>query len=314
MNPKRVPRRIIATNEFAASLKDLFGEQVFLDIESSDRIVVHRVDAIVASMRSPYQQIDLFRTPHFGLVLALDGIIQAAQSDEYIYHELLIHPAALLLPRLDSALVLGGGDGCAARELLKYRELNTLELVDIDQTVVDLSRVHFKELNQGALDDPRVKLKIGEGETFLLNRAGSRYDLIVADLTEPYTTTGESTELSRRIYSPEFYHMMKTQLNQSGILVVQTGGITYIRGTDRHHLEIIDGVRQCFRWVATAYAYIHSYDQIWTITLASDYKHDLLGLDVEAMLNSKGIAGLRYYDRASHVRAFHGPRQIRESL
>lgn len=309
MKTKRLPQRIIATKKFAALLEDLFGKQVFLDIESSDRVVVHRVDSVVASVRSPFQQIDFFRTPHFGLVLALDGLIQAAQSDEHIYHELLIHPAALMLPRLNTALILGGGDGCAARELLKYGELNSVELVEIDQAVVDLSRVHFKELNEGALDDPRVKLIIREGETFLRNRAGSPYDLIIADLTDPYTTTGESTELSRRIYSPEFYHMIKTHMSRNGIFVLQTGGITHIRGTDRRHLEIIDGVRQSFRWVATAYAYIHSFDQIWTITLASDYEHDVLGLDVEALSTSKTVANLRYYGRASHVRAFHAPHQ-----
>jgi len=178
MKTKRLPQRIIATKKFAALLEDLFGKQVFLDIESSDRVVVHRVDSVVASVRSPFQQIDFFRTPHFGLVLALDGLIQAAQSDEHIYHELLIHPAALMLPRLNTALILGGGDGCAARELLKYGELNSVELVEIDQAVVDLSRVHFKELNEGALDDPRVKLIIREGETFLRHRAGSPYELI----------------------------------------------------------------------------------------------------------------------------------------
>jgi len=112
-------KRILTGNELMAALAENANEMLFLDVESLDRMVVHRVNRVLATTKSRFQLIDLFHAPHLGFTLALDGIIQVAQSDEHIYHELLVHPACLLLPRVRSAIILGGGDGCAARELLK---------------------------------------------------------------------------------------------------------------------------------------------------------------------------------------------------
>ncbi|MEJ2719347.1 MAG: hypothetical protein P8182_19825, partial [Deltaproteobacteria bacterium] len=249
--PTTPQQRLFKTDELAGSLAKLFGHTVFLDMESADRVVINRVDAVAASVTSPYQQIDIFRTPHFGLVLTLDGIIQVAESDEHIYHELLIHPACLLHRKVRSALVLGGGDGCACRELLKYRDLEILDLVEIDRAVVDLCGIHFREINQGAFDDPRLDLIVQEAETYLREHPEKRYDLVVADLTEPYDTAGEAGELSRHIFSRGFYDFLKRHLNPRGILVLQTGGITYIPEIDRHHRRIVEGIHGSFRMVGT---------------------------------------------------------------
>jgi spermidine synthase len=237
-----------------------------------------------------------------------------AESDEHLYHELLIHPACALLPKIRSALVLGGGDGCAARELLKYRELENLHIIEIDQMVVELCRVHFKEINSGALDDPRTIVVIQEGESYLRENPTLRYDLIVADLTEPYDLSGQAGDLSRHIFSTAFYDFIKSYLSPGGILVIQTGGLSHVQKVDRHHKSIIEVIRGSFTTVETAYKYVHSFDQIWSITLVSDHPYDISGLDPDPVLRDKGIRLLKYYDRISHEAVFQEPRHIREFL
>lgn len=300
----KAEQRLFSAGELSQLAEQSFDHFLFVDAESADRLVIHRVDSIVTSVQSPYQRIDLFRTPHLGLVLALDGIIQLAQRDEHIYHELLIHPAALALPRVRSALILGGGDGCAARELLRYAEVESIDLVELDRTVVDLCRVHLQEMHMGALDNTRVRVLIGEGELFLNSHPDRRYDLIVADLTEPYDSMGSPGRLSSNLFSQSFYDSLKAYMNPGGILVAQTGGVTHLPNVDRHHRSMVERISESFKSVTTAYEYIHSFDQLWTFTIASNHLHDLPGLDPKPILLRKGVQGLKYYDRLTHRKAF----------
>jgi len=307
-------QRLLSTATLSEGLPAYFGPSVFCDVESADRVVINRVSSVLVSMATPFQEVCIFRTPNFGLVLTLDGIIQLAELDEHIYHELLVHPAALALPELKSVLILGGGDGCAARELLKYRELEHLEVVEIDLQVVDLCREHLKQINRGSLDDPRVTLVVQEGESYLNSHPENRYDLVLADLTEPYDTAGSSGDLSRNIFSTRFYYRLKRHMNPGGILAVQSGGVTFTPIVDIFHRSIVDGLRECFASVHTAYEYMRSYDQVWTLTLASDQFYDIPELDPDPMIESRGIADLKHYDGISHRRAFSPPRHLRRSI
>jgi spermidine synthase len=304
--------RLLSPAELADGLTGTFQGTTFLDVESENRVVVNRVDRILASEESPFQRIDIFRTPHFGLILALDGITQAAELDEHFYHELLIHPACLTIPRRGSALIMGGGDGCAARELLKYSEFATLEMVEIDQAVIELCRTHFKEINRGALEDPRLEIIVGDGETYLRDHPDKRYDLIVADLTEPYDLADIAGELSRHIFSRDFYDMLKGHMNPGAILVIQTGAVTHIPDVDRYHREIIEGLKAEFHTIRTAYKYIHSFDAIWSITLASDRAFDIHDIQPDALLADLGVSDLRWYDGISHKAAFQPTPEVRD--
>ena len=305
-------KRILSAAELSDRLTRTFRGTSFIDVESANRVVVNRVGEVVASEVSPFQRIDIFRTPHFGLVLALDGITQVAELDEHFYHELLVHPACLLIPRRGSALILGGGDGCTARELLKYSEFTSIEMVEIDRTVIDLCRVYLSEINCGALEDPRLKIIVADGEAYLKAHPEKQYDLIFADLTEPYDLSGLSGELSRHIFSRPFYEMLKRHMDPGAILVIQTGAVTHLPDVDRHHRAIIEGLRDSFKMVSTAYKYIHSFDAIWSITLASDQQYGVTELQPDAALRELSISDLRYYDGISHQAVFHPTPEVRD--
>jgi spermidine synthase len=306
-------KRLLNNLEFARVLETDFPKesQFLIDVESDNRMVVHRLDSVVFRETSPFQEICIFRAPHLGLTLALDGIIQLSQTDESLYHELLIHPACLLIPSTRSALILGGGDGCAARELLKYGHIEDLDLVEIDEMVVSACRRHLGAVNLGALEDPRLKISIADAEKFLLMNPDKRYDLIVADLTEPYDPAGLAGDLSRHVFSPKFYGLMKRHLTEYGIFVIQTGGISGIPETDRYHIAIVKGLRESFPFSETCYQYVHSFDLVWSVTLASNHPYDLHGFDPDAELKTRGISSLRHYDGISHVAAFQMPRRLR---
>jgi spermidine synthase len=309
---EELPQKLLSTDELSELLKNLFGGSTFVDMASQHRLVMNGVDGIVASATTPYQRVDIFHTPHFGLILALDGIVQLAQSDEHMYHELLIHPPSLVHSSVRRVLILGGGDGCAVRELLKYDCVQTIDLVEIDQTVIDLCRYHLLRVHQGSFEDPRVEIIVAEGESYLREHPDKRYDLIVADLTDPYSTSGQWCELSRHIFSRASYDLLKGHLNPAGILVIQTGGLTFRPEVDRNHVSLIAGLKGAFQTVATAYEYIPSFDQIWSITLASEHPYDILGLDPDRILKDKGIGPLKYYDLISHRKAFQKPRHVRD--
>lgn len=187
--------------------------------ETSARQALY-ADPIVYSEDSRYQQVVMTESiSPFGtsdLRLYLNGDLQFSSVDEYRYHEALVHPV-MDGPRGD-VLVLGGGDGLGVREILRYPDVETVTLVDLDEAVTDLAR-HFDELvelNGDALDDPRVRVVNEDAFTWLRGHTGA-YDVIVVDMPDP-----DATETAK-LYSVEFYALAGAHLKTSGRMVVQGG-------------------------------------------------------------------------------------------
>ncbi|WP_125779395.1 polyamine aminopropyltransferase [Pseudoalteromonas rubra] len=172
-------------------------------------------DRIVHSEQSRYQQ--LIMTKHKEDVrLYLNGGLQFSAIDEYRYHESLIHLPIQRQTATRNVLILGGGDGLAARELLKYPDIESITLVDLDPAVAELARsnFHLKQLNQNALHSPKVKV-LNQDAFVYLTDTPDRYDLIVVDLPDPKTIS------LARLYSKQFYTLVKHRLNTQGIMVTQ---------------------------------------------------------------------------------------------
>jgi spermidine synthase len=172
-------------------------------------------DEIVYSAQTPYQRIVVTRWRE-DFRLFLDGNLQFASTDEYRYHEALIHPAMSLSPKVESVLLLGGGDGLAVREVLKHRGVQRITLVDIDPRMTDLGKSYpaLVELNKSALHDRRVRLVHQDAHKFL-EQDSQLYDVIVADLPDP------NTDVVAKLYSVEFYKLIKRRLAASGVFVTQ---------------------------------------------------------------------------------------------
>ena len=152
--------------------------------------------------------------PEYGRVLFIDDQVQFVESDEYLYHESLVHPAMTTQGNPKDVLIIGGGDGLALREVLKW-PVKRVDLVDIDQDVVNLGKHELKDLNSNAFSDTRVRVFINDGREFL-EKVDKRYDVIIIDSTDP-----EADERASRLFSKEFYLIARQKLKPDGVLVTQ---------------------------------------------------------------------------------------------
>lgn len=176
--------------------------------------VVFDAERVLVERTSPHQHLVLFETPLFGRVLMLDGAVQLTSRDEFIYHEMMSHLPMLAHGAASDVLIVGGGDGGCAEEVLKHAGVR-VTLVEVDPDVIAFARQHLADINGGSLDDPRLDLVVGDGMAFV---AGTerRFDVIMVDSTDP---VGPGAVL----FSPAFYAACKRCLKPGGVLVTQAG-------------------------------------------------------------------------------------------
>jgi spermidine synthase len=213
-------RHVISVRQLCTALTVLAAAMAVLatllvraaEIETSTRQRLYS-DPIVAFERSPYQEIVVTRRGD-DLRLYLDGGLQFSTRDEFRYTESLVYPALGQNPR--SVLILGGGDGLAARELLRQRSIDTIVQVELDPAVIELARTTLREANGGSLDDPRVTVVLDDAMTWL-RTVDRSFDAVLVDLPDP------DTPVLGRLYSTEFYALASRALTAGGLMVVQAG-------------------------------------------------------------------------------------------
>ncbi|HBI26528.1 MAG TPA: spermidine synthase, partial [Peptococcaceae bacterium] len=135
------------------------------------------------SEQTPYQEIAVLDTMQYGRMLVLDGMVQLTSGDEFVYHEMLAHVPLHIHPHPCNVLIIGGGDGGTAREVLRYPQIENVTLVEIDRRVVDVCRQYLPEV-ASSFDDPRMEVHFTDGVAYLLNKE-NEYDVILVDSPEP---------------------------------------------------------------------------------------------------------------------------------
>lgn len=193
--------------------------------------------------------------------LWLDGSLQFSTVDEYRYHETLIQPAMAALPRIERALVMGGGDGMAVREILKRPDVQTVHLVDLDPAITRLAQTHpvLVAANSNALGDPRVQVHNRDAFKFLEETSGGLYDLIVADFPDPHN------EVLSKLYSREIYRLVRHRLSRGGIFVTQATSPFFARDT---FWMIEATLREVFVHTQPYHEYVPSFGD-WGFVMAS---------------------------------------------
>jgi spermidine synthase len=173
-------------------------------------------DEIILTRQSAYQRI-IFTQWRDDLRLYLDGAIQFSSLDEYRYHEALVHPAMSLASSREQVLILGGGDGLAAREVIKYADVRTVTLVDLDPEMTELGRNYepLVRLNGGALADPRIRV-VNEDAFRYLETTNDQFGAILIDLPDP------RRESLSKLFSVEFYRLVGHHLARGGVVGVQS--------------------------------------------------------------------------------------------
>lgn len=246
-----------------------------------------------------------FDNAQFGRMLMLDHAVQVTSGDEFVYHEMMSHVPLFAHPDPQSVLIIGGGDGGLAEEVLKHRSVKHLAQVEIDPEVVQLSRVYFPAMNDSIFDDPRFSLLIADGAEFVA-RTDQHFDVIFVDSTDPQAA-------SVPLFTPEFYRNARGVLNPGGVLVAQLG-IPFL-----NLAAFASGMRNLAGVFSETSCYLVPIPSLLGGPLAFGWGSEALpatstSLDVlRARFESQKIA-TRYYTPEVHAAAFALPRYLQETL
>jgi spermidine synthase len=262
-----------------------------------------KVDKQLYSSQSDFQRIDIFESKEFGRFLTLDGYMMLTEKDEFIYHEMMVHVPMSVHPNVKRVLVIGGGDGGTVRELSRYDYIESIDLVEIDEEVVEACKKYLKQTACG-FDDKRVKIYYDDGLKFV-RKYVNEYDLILVDSTDPFGP-GEG------LFTKEFYGNCCKALKEDGIMVNQHESPFYPNDAvamQRAHKRIVESFP-----IARVYqAHIPTYPSgHWLFGFASKKYHPIEDQDV-ARWKAQGLK-TRYYNEQLHRGAFALPNYVEEML
>lgn len=220
---------------------------------------------IVENLQSPYQKIVITKE-NDDVKLFLNRSIQFSSKDEHRYHEMLVHVPLLLHPEPKNVLILGGGENLASREVLKHNYIKSIDVVDIDAAMFDLAKKNkfLLDINQKASLDPKVNLVTDDAFTFLSNNI-KEYDVIIADLPDP------SVDAIAKLYSKQFFGLVKRSMKEDGIFVTQSGEVYY---SNTAFSCIKNTVSEIFPYAKTYQVYVPSFG-FWGYTIAKNSDFDI---------------------------------------
>ncbi len=257
----------------------------------------------IERFRSKFQDVEVHDSASFGKLFRLDGHFMTSEQDEFFYHENLVHMAAIPHEAPRRALIVGGGDGGSAEELLKHSTMQKVMLCEIDQAVVDISRRHLQSVHRGALDDGRLSLLIEDGFAHVRS-SRDVYDVIVLDLTDP---GGPSTPL----YTEDFYRACRARLDEGGAMTLHIG--SPVAHPERIRQTLV-GLRAAFLRVTPYLVSIPLYGGLWMMACASSTLDPsaITAAEVDRRISLRNISNLQYYNGDMHRAALALPNFVRE--
>ena len=257
-----------------------------------------KVKEVLHTEKTRYQELAVIDTFEWGKTLVLDGNVQVTESDEFIYHEMIVHIAMNSHPHPQKVLIIGGGDGGTAREVLKHESVQEVDLVEIDDRVVENSKNYLPTM-ACAFNDSRLNLHIEDGIKFVRDTS-ELYDLVIIDSSDPI---GPAVQL----YSTEFYQDVSRCLQQDGMIAVQSESPIFYQDT---FVRVFENLSSVFPLVKVCLAPIMTYTAgPWSFTLGSKK------WDPERIAgDNRSIDGLKYYNDDLHKGAFILPQFIKDML
>ena len=258
-------------------------------------------DAVLYDSETDHQRLRVIENATFGRVLTLDDVVQTTEGDEFIYHEMLTHVPLLAHGAERRVLIIGGGDGGMAREVLRHRAIEHVTMVEIDAGVVEFSKQYLPSLSAGAFDDARLNLVIADGAAFMRDSA-DQFDVIISDSTDPIGP-GEV------LFTDSFYGHVKNRLAAGGIFVTQNG-VPFMQADE------LSGTMRAFRTLwSDATCYLATVPSYAGGPMAFGWGTDTAAREVdlttlEARFKATGIA-TRYYTPEVHKASFALPGYVK---
>ncbi|WP_067706692.1 polyamine aminopropyltransferase [Erwinia sp. ErVv1] len=263
------------------------------------------VDKVLYREKTGHQDLVIFENAALGRVMALDGVVQTTERDEFIYHEMMTHVPLLAQGAAKRVLIIGGGDGAMLREVSRHKSVEHITMVEIDAGVVTFCKQYLPNHSAGAYDDPRFTLVIDDGVNFV-SQCQDKFDVIISDCTDPIGP-GES------LFTSEFYEGCRRCLNEDGIFVAQNG-VCFLQQDEaiNSHRKLSHYFNDVSFYQAAIPTY---YGGIMTFAWASN-NPALRQLDTATLQARFDAANLncRYYNPAIHTGSFALPQYLLNAL
>ncbi|MDP3542853.1 MAG: polyamine aminopropyltransferase [Elusimicrobiota bacterium] len=251
--------------------------------------------------KSHFQSVEVVETAGHGRLLLIDGMTMVSERDEFVYHEMIAHPALFLHPKPRRVLVIGGGDGGTVREVLKHRSVESCTLVEIDGLVVEASRRYIPQ-TAAALSDRRSRVLISDGVKFVAETEET-FDVVIVDSTEPF---GPAAEL----FGPSFYKNVKRILTEDGVVASQAGSPFYEISTIKNLFKITTKI---FPVVEVCLFNNLTYPGgLWAFTFATKGLHPLKDFRASRVKTAK--MPLRWYNADIHAACFALPDFLKKAI
>lgn len=279
-----------------------------LDWFSTSSFFCHNLTKMIMSGKTAYQKIQIVETECYGKCLILDNKLQSSTEDEFIYHESLVQPAMINHSSPRKVLILGGGEGATLREVLRWKKVEHLVMVDIDGEVVQACRQYLPEMHQGAFDDTRVEVIIDDALNFL-KTTHVKWDIIISDLSEPILD-GPSYPL----FTQEYFQTISGVLNTDGFFVLQAGSVSPI--AMEIYVRLVKTLNTVFRHTLPYTSVVSSFGEPWGYILASNQPCNPRPEpeQVDQLLAQNTTGGLRMIDGISLLGMLQLPAYIRQAI
>jgi len=263
-----------------------------------------RVDKILFSGKSEFQSVDIVETRAHGKLLLNDGLVMLTERDEGIYHDMISHVPLFVHPNPKKILVIGGGDGGTAREVIRHSSVESCTMVEIDKMVVEAC-VKYIPQTSGKLSDPKINLVIGDGVKFVEEavKNDEKYDIVLVDSTDPIGP-------AQPLFGSDFYLNIYKCLNDDGIVVSQGESPFYHENMQHKLSEIISNIFPIFS--VYNFSNMTYPGGLWSFTFGSKKYHPLNDFMIEKVKSA--ALDFEYYNENIHIGAFALPSFQKKNL
>ncbi len=259
--------------------------------------VALKINKSLYSSNSKYQKLEVLDSVAMGKVLLLDNKLMVTSKDEFYYHEGIAHTALSTHPSPKKIMVVGGGDGGTVREILKYQAVEEIELVEIDEEVISVSKKFFPEVSC-ELDNPKVKIKVNDAIEYMKNAKENSYDVIVCDSTDPQG-------FALGLISKDYYKNASKALKENGIYISQSGSPII---QEKEFKAALENIRSAFKYVDALISVAPTYPGcLWSFLIASNKPIDK---KIKNLPNGK----TKYWNLEIHEKFFVKPTWFKEKF
>ncbi len=274
------------------------------ETHTSAAIWQYRVEKMILEGKTQYQTYQIAEVPRFGKSLFLDYNIQTSLMDEYVFHECMSQPAMTLHPNPKKVLVCGGGEGATLREALAHNTVTEAVMVDIDEELVDMVKVHMPEWHQGAFEDPRTTLLHEDARGYIRDNKAKQFDVILSDLPNPHEDGP-----GQMLFTKEYFELCRDAMSEHGVFAMQAGSAN--ENYPACMACCIKTLREVFPYVAGYYGIVSTFFQPWGFVLASKTLDPmaLTQAEIERRHADRGVSN-RYYTGRFHQACFTLPEYL----